>query len=92
MLQASTRQRCTRVSRKACLTLCDPMDRQAPLTTEFSRQKHWTGLPFTSPGDLPDPGIEAGSSALQAGYILEAQRCVVLYIKEAPALYSTVTS
>ena len=30
----------------------------------FSRQEYWSGLPFTSPGDLPDPGIEPGSSAL----------------------------
>ena len=39
---------------------------QAPLSMEFSRQKHWSGLPFSYPGDLPDPGIEAGSPALQA--------------------------
>ena len=32
----------------------------------FSRQEHWSGLPFPSPGDLPDPGIEPGSPALQA--------------------------
>ena len=33
---------------------------------EFSRQEYWSGLPFPSPGDLPDPGLEAGSPALQA--------------------------
>ena len=33
---------------------------------EFSRQEHWGGFPFPSPGDLPDPGIEPGSPALQA--------------------------
>ena len=32
---------------------------------EFSRYEHWTGLPFPSPGDLPDPGVEPGSPALQ---------------------------
>ena len=32
----------------------------------FSRQEHWNGLPFPSPGDLPDPEIEPGSPALQA--------------------------
>ena len=32
----------------------------------FSRQEYWSGLPFPSPGDLPDPGIEPGSFALQA--------------------------
>ena len=39
---------------------------QAPLSMRFSRQEYWSGLPFPSPGDLPDPGIEPGSSALQA--------------------------
>ena len=32
----------------------------------FSSQEYWSGLPFPSPGDLPDPGIELGSLALQA--------------------------
>ena len=36
------------------------------LSMEFSRQGYWSGLPFPSPGDLPDPGIEPGSPALQA--------------------------
>ena len=39
---------------------------QAPLSMELSKQEHWSGLPFPSPGDLPDPGIEPGSPALQA--------------------------
>ena len=39
---------------------------QAPLSMEFFRQEHWSGLPFPSPGDLPDPGIEPRSPALQA--------------------------
>ena len=39
---------------------------QAPLSMEFSRQGYWSGLPFPSPGDLPDPGIKPGSSTLQA--------------------------
>ena len=38
----------------------------APLSVGFSRQEYWSGLPFPSPGDLPDPGIEPGSPALQA--------------------------
>ena len=37
---------------------------------EFSRQEYWSGLPFPSPRDLPDPGIEAGSPALQADSLL----------------------
>ena len=39
---------------------------QTPLSVEFSRQEYWSGLPFPSPGDLPDPGIESGSPTLQA--------------------------
>ena len=39
---------------------------QAPPSMEFSRQEYWSGLPFPSPGDLPDPGIEAGSPASEA--------------------------
>ena len=35
---------------------------------EFSRQESWSGLPFPSPGDLPDPGIEPGSPALAGGF------------------------
>ena len=35
---------------------------QASLSVGFSRQEHWSGLPFPSPGDLPDPGIEPGLS------------------------------
>ena len=34
---------------------------QAPLSMEFSRQEYWSGLPFPSPGDLPNPGIEPKS-------------------------------
>ena len=37
---------------------------QAPLFREFSRQEYWSGLPFPPPGDVPNPGIEPGSSAL----------------------------
>ena len=40
---------------------------QAPLSMEFSRQEYYSGLSFSSPEDLPDPGIESGSPALQAG-------------------------
>ena len=41
---------------------------QAPLCMGFSRQECWSGLPFPSPGDLPDPGIEPGSPALQVDF------------------------
>ena len=39
---------------------------QAPPSMGFSRQEYWSGLPFPSPGDLPDPGIELRFPALQA--------------------------
>ena len=44
---------------------------QAPLSTQFPRQECWSGLP--SPGDLPNPGIEPGSPALQADSLLSHQ-------------------
>ena len=51
-----------------CLTLCDPIDWNLPasLFMRFYRQEYWSGLPFLSPGDLPNLGIEPGSPALQA--------------------------
>ena len=42
------------------------VDYQASLFMGFSRQEYWSGLPFLSAGDLPDPGIESRSLALQA--------------------------
>ena len=54
--------------RRECPTLCDPTDcsHQAPLSMGFSRPEYWSGLLFPSPGDLPSPGIEPRSPALQA--------------------------
>ena len=52
---------------QSCPTLCDPMDgslHQAPLSMGLSRQEYWSGLPFPSPGNLPDPGIEPRSPTL----------------------------
>ena len=52
---------------QSCPTLRDPMDsslHQAPPPMGFSRQEYWSGLPFPSPGNLPDPGIEPRSPAL----------------------------
>ena len=43
---------------------------QAPPSLGFSRQEYWTGLPFPSPGDLPNPGIKPGSPVLQADALL----------------------
>ena len=41
---------------------------QAPLAVGFPRQEYWRGLPFPSPGDLPDPGIEPVSPVLTGGF------------------------
>ena len=53
---------------KSCLTLATPwtIACQAPLSVGYSRQEYWSGLPFPSPGDLPNPGIEPRPPALQA--------------------------
>ena len=53
---------------KSCPTLVTPrtVACQAPLSMGFSRQEYWSGLPFPSPGDLPNPGIEPGFPILQA--------------------------
>jgi len=51
---------------QSCPIFCDPMDCQAPLSRGFPKQEYWCELPFPSPGDLPDPGIEPSSPALQA--------------------------
>ena len=42
-----------------------PVSCQAPLSMRFSRQEYWSGLPFPSPGDLPDPGIQPGPLATE---------------------------
>ena len=64
---------------------------QAPLSMRFSRQEYWSGLPFPSPGDLPDPGIEPGSPALQAdaltsdGRLCEVKDFIYLLSAVSPA-------
>ena len=53
---------------QSCLTHCDPMDDGLPgSSVGFSRREHWSGfaIPFSSPEDLPDPGIKLQSPALQ---------------------------
>ena len=64
----------------SCLTLVTPwaVAHQAPLSLGFSKQEYWSGLPFPSPGDLPDPGIKPESPALQAE---------VVYLEIDPMLY-----
>ena len=47
---------------------------QAPPSMGFSRQEDWSGLPFLSPGDLPNPGIELVSPALAGGFFTSEPR------------------
>ena len=77
----------------SCLTLCDPIDLkvafQAPLSMGFPRQEYWSGLPFPSPRELPDPGIESPSLSVSCiGRWILYQQChlgspysVMLHIK-----------
>ena len=65
-----------------CPTLCNPTNVacQASLSMEFSRQEYWSGLPFPSPEDLPNSGIEPWSPASQADSLpFELQRIPILY-------------
>ena len=57
---------------QSCLTLCDPIDGSPPGSPVpgFSRQEYWSGLPFPSPRDLPDPGIKPRSPTLQVDSLL----------------------
>ena len=57
---------------KSCLTLVSPMDCSLPGSSPmgFSRQEYWSGLPFPSLGNLPNPGIEPRPPALQADSLL----------------------
>ena len=52
---------------RLCLTLATPWtaDHQNPLSMKFSKQEYWSGLPFPSPGDLPNSEIQPGYPALQ---------------------------
>ena len=57
---------------KLCLTVCDPwtVAHQAPLSMGFPRQEYWNVLPFSSPGDLPNPGIELVSPELAGRFFI----------------------
>ena len=63
---------------QSCTTLCDPRDcspTRLLCPWGFSKQEYWSGLPFPSPADLPDPGIKPGSPTLQAD-ALPPGRCL----------------
>ena len=55
--------------------------RQAPLSMEFSRQQSWSGWPFISPGDLPDPGIELRSALQPDSLPSEPVNCFCTIVK-----------
>ena len=59
---------CACLVAKSCPTLCDPIDysQSGSSVHGIFQARNWSGLPFPSPGDLPNPGIEPRSPALQA--------------------------
>ena len=66
---------------------------QAPPSMGFSKQEYWSGLPFPSPGDLPDPGIEPGlSHCRQTLYPLSHQGSQHMYIYISHLLYPLMTT
>ena len=75
---------------KSCLTLCNlwTVAHQAPLSMGFPKQEYWSGLPFPSPGDPPDPGIEPLSPASAGGFFTTElsrksstqSRCVHMFV------------
>ena len=67
---------------------------QAPPSVGFSRQEHWSGLSFPPPEDLPDPGIEPGSPALQVDSLITSKSIiwtslVAQMVKHLPAIRET---
>ena len=60
---------------------------QAPLSTEFSRQEYWSGMPVPSPGDLPDSGIKPGSPTFQAVYLPSESPGKNVYKNEFGAIF-----
>ena len=66
--------------------------RQAPLSMRFPMQEYWSGLPFSSPGDLPDPGIEPRSHALQADSLPSEPVCLCKWRKDQWEKYQILVS
>ena len=66
MLKESERKKVKSLSPVRLFATPGTVAYQAPPSMRFSRQEYWSGLPFPSPGDLPDPGIEPRSPALLA--------------------------
>ena len=62
------------------------VDHQAPPSMGFSRQEYWSGLPFPSPRDLPDPGIKPRSPTLQADALTYAAAAAAKSLQSCPTL------
>ena len=90
---------CNGLVTQSCLTLCNPTNcsLSGSLSMGFSRQEYWSGLPFPSPGDHPDPGIKPRSPALQADSLpseLQGRSynyCRIVYAAAAKLLQSCPT-
>ena len=76
---------------KSCPTLATPrtVDSQAPLPMGFPRQEYWSWLPFPSPRDLSDPGMEPKSPALQADSLCLPAKPVTVRQKQSKLAYGT---
>ena len=70
------------------MTLCDPMDYSPPCG--LSRQEYWSGLPFPSPGHLPNPGTEPGFPTLQADSLPAEPQELRGQIKEVPYVHTAI--
>ena len=74
--ERSNTDNCGGLATQSCPTLCDPMNYSLPGGSSvhgISRQEYWSALPFPSPGNLPGPGIEPWSLALQMDSLLTEQ-------------------
>ena len=80
VIKRRTKDSCCLIT-QSCLALATSwtVACQAPLSMEFSRQEHWSGLPFPSPKDFPDPGVESTSPAWQVDSLshLKPQRTAI---------------
>ena len=69
-------------SLQSCPTLCDPKDYSSPgfSVHGFSRQEYWSGLPFPSPRDLPDPGNQTSISYVSCiGQLVQGPPCQSMF-------------
>ena len=67
-LKMSIKWKCQSLSRVRLFGILRTVVCQDPLSMEFSRQEYWSGVPFPSPGDLPDPGIKPRAPAYEGGF------------------------